>query len=354
MDVMSISGVRISGIVGCVPENLEENKISVAPLFGDKIDTVIKATGFTHRAIAHTETTSLDLCVYAAQELLQQTKTDPTEIGAIIQVTFTPEFLMPGDAQSAQARLGIPNNSMAFDMKMACSGYGYGLYIASMISKTLNKKVLLLDGDVQSKYVSKMDKSTVPVLADAGTATLLEPNKNMTDDWQFAFYSDGSKREVLYIPSGGAKNSITLDDITVKQYPDGSERMQKDIYMDGFEIFKFVSKEVSKFINDFMTQTLKNKSDYDAVVFHQANMYMIDQLAKKLGFSVDNVWKSGNKYGNPSSCSVPLTIAESAPNLGESAKPAKVMISGFGGGLSISVANINLDTNAYYSVIRKG
>lgn len=354
MDILKISGIKISGIVGCVPVNLVDNKISIAPLFEEKMETVIKATGITHRGIAAKETTSLDLCVYAAEELLAKTNTNSSEIGAVIQVTFTPEFLMPGDAQSAQSRLNIPNNSMVFDINMACSGYGYGLYISSMIAKALNKKVLLLDGDVQSKYVSEKDKSTVPVLADAGTATLIEPDSSKLDNWEFAFYSDGSKREVLFIPSGGSKNVTTSEDLSAIVYPDGSERKQKDIYMDGFEIFKFVAKDVSKFIKDFMNQTEKNQNDYDAIVFHQANMYMIEQLAKKLGFSTDKVWKSGNKYGNPSSSSVPLTIAHSAINLSKEDKPINTIISGFGGGLSISVGNISLESNAYYSVIRKG
>lgn len=354
MDIMKINGVKIIGIVGCVPEKLVDNKLSIVNLFEDKLDTVIKATGITHRSIAAEKTTSLDLCVFAAEELFLQTNTNPEEIGAVIHVTFTPEYLMPGDSQFAQTRLKISKNSLVFDINIACSGYGYGLYIASLIAKTLNKKVLLLDGDVQSKYVSANDKSTIPVLADAGTATIIEPSTDNEDFWEFAFYSDGSNREALFIPAGGSKNKMNFDDLKDRNYQDGSKRKQKDIFMDGFEIFKFVAKDVSSFIKNFMLETHRSHDSYDSVTFHQANMYMIDQLAKKLGFNTDKVWKSGNVYGNPSSCSVPLTIAHTLSNENPNKGKIKTLLSGFGGGLSISVANIVLDCNSYYGIIRKG
>ena len=354
METVKITGVKIKGVVGCVPENLVSNKDSISSLFNDKIDTLIKATGISHRAIAKKNTTSLDLCIYAAEELIANTNTNKSDIGAIIQVTFTPEYLMPGDAQSAQTRLGLSKNIIAFDINMACSGYGYALYNAALIAKSINKKVLLLDGDVQSKYVSKKDKSTVPVLADAGTATIIEPAQDSEELFEFSFYSDGSRRESLFIPSGGSKNSISESDIKYKSYSDGSMRKQKDIYMDGFEIFRFVAKDVSRFIEEFIIKTNKSINEFDNVVFHQANMYMIDQLAKKIKIEKNKVWKSGQLYGNPSSCSVPLTIAHCASKNTTTKNKLNTLISGFGGGLSLFVGNIILDLEGYYKIIRKG
>jgi len=353
MDVLKVSGVKIRGIVACLPENILDNKAECSELFGEGVNTLIKATGINARCIANIGTSSLDLGVAAAKKLMIETGTSPEEIGAVICVTFTPEYLMPADAPAAQARLGIPNHSMAFDINMACSGYGYGLYVAAALTRALNKKVLLLDGDVQSAYVSRHDKATFPVMADIGTATMIEPD-NTSDEWRFSFYTDGSRREALFIPAGGTKRPVQQNDLDYKEYEDGSKRRDIDIYMDGFEVFKFVAQDVSKFIALFMEEIKLSSESINAFVPHQANIYMIEQLAKKLKFKSDIVWKSGNEFGNPASGSVPLTIAKNAAEWFEQGKGGNILISGFGGGLSISVANIKLLSNGFYSIIHYG
>lgn len=350
MNILEISDVEIEGIVACLPENIVNNKEKCVGLFGDKVDNLIKATGINARCIADVGTTALDLGVEAAKELMKRTKTFPEEIGAVICVTFTPEYLMPADAPGAQARLGLSNYVLAFDINMACSGYGYGLYVASSLANSLNKKVLLLDGDVQSAYVSKLDKSTVPVLADAGTATLISPSKN-SKKWKFSFLTVGEKREALFIPAGGSKRPMKNEDLDYIEYDDGSKRRESDIYMDGFEIFKFVAQDVSKFIQKFINTIELKPEDINAFIPHQANIYMIEKLSKKLKIPKDKLWKSGDVFGNPSSASVPLTIAKNTNEWFENNVCDEVLITGFGGGLSVSVANIQLKKEGFYSVI---
>lgn len=351
LDVYKISGVKIDGIIACLPENLIDNKQSCSELFGDGVETLIKATGISARCVADVGTSSLDLGVTAAKELILKTSTSPDEIGAIICVTFTPEYLMPADAPAAQARLGLPNNLMAFDINMACSGYGYGLYIASLIARSINKKVLLLDGDVQSAYVSKNDKATVPVMSDIGTATLITPD-NTAAEWKFSFYTDGKRREALFIPAGGSRHPISHQDLEYKEYEDGSKRRNIDIFMDGFGIFSFVAQNATKFIMGFMEENGLTPIEIDAFVPHQANMYMVGQMAKKLKFNPEKVWKSGDEYGNPASASIPLTIAKNATEWFGKNNGGNLLIAGFGGGLSISVANISLSSKAVYSLIQ--
>lgn len=354
MDILEVKGIEIEGIVACLPQNTIPTKESCLDLYGEKgVETLIKATGIENRCIVTPGTTSLDLCVSAAQELMLKTQTNTEDIGAVICVTFTPEHIMPADAPSAQSRLGLSNNCIAFDINMACSGYGYGLYVSSLLAKQLNKKVLLLDGDVQSAYVSKSDKATMPVMADVGTATILNPS-NSDCIWKFSFYTDGSQRNVLYIPVGGSKKKTTIEDITDVVYEDGSKRKNIDIFMDGYGIFKFVAITASKFIKNFMLETNLYNDNIDVFVPHQANIYMISELTKKLKIDKEKMWKSGDIYGNPSSASVPLTIAENANNWLNKQKGTKTLFSGFGGGLSISVGSINLNKNAYYSVIKYG
>lgn len=350
MDTLSVSGVRIGGIVACLPENLVDNRAACAELFGEGVETLIKATGIEARAIASPGTTALDLGVTAARRLLADTGTAPDEIGAVLCVTFTPEYLMPSDAPSAQARLGLPTNIVAFDISMACSGYGYGLYVGASLARATGKKVLVLDGDVQSAYVSPTDKATVPVMADVGTATLLVPD-DAAPAWEFAFFTDGSSREALFLPAGGTKRPTQPADLQPVAYDDGSLRRDADIYMDGFAIFKFVAQTASKFIKEFMDDRGIAPDSLDAFVPHQANMYMIGQLARKLKIDAGLVWRSGDVYGNPASASVPLTIAHRADR-GEHVEAPRTLIAGFGGGLSISVGLISLPADATYAVVQ--
>jgi len=274
MNLTRLSGVKVSGVVAALPENRLDNREAMDPLYGNGVDTLIKATGIESRCIVNPGTTALDLGVAAAEALLAKTNTSPQEIGAAICVTFTPEHLMPADAPAAQDRLGLPKEIPAFDINMACSGYGYGLYIAGTLVKATGKKVLLLDGDVQSAYVSPEDKATVPVLADAGTATLLSPADD-SPEWKFSFLTDGGKKDVLYIPSGGSKKTISAEDLLFREYGDGSRRRDTDIYMDGFEVFKFVAIDASGFLKKFMGECGETADSIDVFVPHQANIYMI-------------------------------------------------------------------------------
>lgn len=321
MNVQEISGVKIEGVYACLPKNVEDNLARCTEVYGSeaRAQSVVKATGINRRRIAESGVTSLDLCTNAARALFDDAKVDPSEIGAVICVTFTPAQSMPCNACQAQTRLGIPPNIIAFDIGLACSGYAYGLYVASLLAKHIGKKVLLLDGDVQSPVTKKDDEATVPVLADAGTATLLSPSEE-TAAWKFAFMSMGEGGEALQLPFGG------------------------HISMDGFAVFKFVAMDVSKFIKDFMAKIETTPESFDHFVPHQANVYMIKQLAKTLRFKPEAMCVSGDEVGNSASATVPVTMAWCDAH-------GKLLISGFGGGLSASVASINIVASAKMKVL---
>ena len=218
MAVLSVDGVGILGVSACVPPTSVDNLKACTSVYGDaaKATSVVKATGIKRRRVVDNGTTSLDLCSAAAKRLLADMTCPLEEIGALVSVTFTPARQMPCNACASQARLGLPTGILAFDINLACSGYAYGLYMAGLLARQTGKKVLLLDGDTQTTFTDPKDVATVPVLADAGTATLIAPSTADGEPWKFAFLSDGAKGDVLTLPHGG----------TIK--------------MDGFGIFKFV------------------------------------------------------------------------------------------------------------------
>lgn len=347
MDIYNISGVRIDGIVSCVPEIKIENESELGKMYGDDAKIIINSTGIKTRYIAKNGTTTTDLCIACAKEVLAGTHTSADEIGGVIFVTFTPDRLMPFNASYVQEKLGLSKEIPAFDISLACSGYAYGMYIASQFVKSSGKKILLLDGDIQSAYMSKYDKSTVPVMADAGSATLLSPDES-DKVWKFTFYTDGSQRDVLTIPAGGTESPFKAEDTEYQDYPESGKRRNIDIYMDGFSVFKFVAMDVSKWLMKFLNEIGNSSASLDGFIPHQANMYMIKKLAKKLKFAWENTWQSGESVGNSASATIPVTIAFNAKNKLIANKVNQVLISGFGGGLSASAGIITLDPNAYY------
>ena len=309
MTVREIGGVRIAAICACIPGKSVPNDEKVA-----------KATGIAFRRIAETGVHAVDLCVKAAERVMADTNTRPSEIGAVISVSFTQRDRMPCSAAQAQKLLGLPNDIMAFDVMLACSGWGYGLFIAGMLARQFGKKVLLLDGDVQSEFVDRGDPSVVPVLADGGSATLVVPDSDADSSWCFAFAAHGEKGDALRLEHGGS------------------------IRMNGFEVFRFVATDVAKFIREFIAATCVDVNKVDFFVPHQANVFMVGQLAKAVGFKDGRTLVSCDRIGNLSSASIPVTIAWHKA-------AGKVLFSGFGGGLSISAGVIGIARDCCCSVV---
>lgn len=326
MQIVELDGTRLAAVWACLPARSEDNLARCAEIYGDakKAAGIVKATGIERRRVADAGVSSLDLCVAAASRLMSETGVRPGEIGAVIDVTFTPERAMPCNACQAQSRLGLPSDVAAFDVNLACSGWAYGLCVASTFAKATGKSVLLLDGDTQTPYMDAADKATVPVMADAGTAALVEPSAAPASaaPWRFSFLTDGAKGDALTLPFGGK------------------------IAMDGFGIFKFVTTDVFRFLREFMSATGAAAESIDAFVPHQANVYMVRQLAKPLGFPPEKVWISGDVFGNSSSATVPVTIAWRGGR-GDNATRGdrRLFVSGFGGGLSASAALITLPSD---------
>ena len=343
MQIFKVNGVKIEGISACIPELKIDNETSLQKIYGAESKSIIESTGIKTRYVAKPGTTTSDLCLSCAKDILNSKNVNPDEIGAVIFVTFTPDRIMPFNAAIIQQKLNLPKEIPAFDINLACSGYAYGLYIASLFSKTLvNKKILLLDGDIQSAYMSNKDKSTLPVMADAGSATLLS-SEDSNNEWEFTFLTDGSGYDVLTVPSGGSDSPFKAEDLEFK-----NDRRNVDIYMDGFAIFKFVASDVSKWLLKFL-ESCDNRN-IDFFVPHQANMYMIKKLAKKLNIPWENTWKSGDEVGNSASATVPVTIAKNANEYLKN--NSRVLISGFGGGLSASAGIITLQNDAYYKLFQ--
>ena len=305
-----IPGVGIEGLAAYVPPRSITNDENVA-----------KATGIVTRRVAEEGETALDLCVRAAETLLADTGASRDDFGAVVSVSFTQHDRMPCSACQAQARLGLPKGIVAFDVMQACAGYGYGLYLSALLARQTGRKVLLLDGDRQSEFLDSSDAATSPLLGDAGTATIVAPAEGATA-WKFAFASDGEKGDALRLENGGT------------------------IRMDGFGVFRFVATDVVAYLKSFLSSAALDGGDFPFVP-HQANVYMVRQLAKAVGISEDRLLVSADRFGNLSSASIPVTLAAHA----EAVRGKRVLLAGFGGGLSVALGMVGIGQTAKMIVV---
>ena len=302
--ILGVEGATIESVFGCTPEGAQDNIAFLTPLFGeDKAKAIVKSSGFTTRRAVRPGTHILDLALPAARAAINGT--DPSSIGGIVFVTFSSDMRYPSCAQRAAAELGLPRDSATLDVQLACGGYPYGLYIAARLAADSGKRVLLIDGDVQTAFLSPSDPATNAVMGDGASATLIAPDDS--GKWQFSFLTDGAKGASLNCPPAGP------------------------VSMKGFEVFQFVLGEVAPFIKKFAAES--GCSQDAKFVPHQANLYMIRQLATTVGFTPDRLLISGDTYGNPGSASVPITLAAEGEG-----RSGSYLLAGFGAGLSASAA----------------
>jgi len=265
----------------------------------------------------------------------------------VIFVTLTPDCLMPNNSTYAQHLLGLPQDVAAFDINHACPGYVFGLWNAALIAQNMQKKVLLLDGDINSKYVSPWDKSTALLFGDAGTATVISPDAS-APDWHFTFMSDGSNREAIMMRLG-MRYPIKEEYLEYKTWEDGGKRRFIDMEMNGRAVFDYVVDVVPEIANAFMDELETSGEEYDKLILHQANHFMLKKLAKAIGFNHKTQMPvCMNKYGNTSSVSIPLTISsELSEPVGQS------LLIGMGAGLASGIADVSLKGLTNLGVVEK-
>ncbi len=348
MNLSTVKGVRMEAIAACVPVNKVNNLEYAESHFEADMASAIKALGVVERHVAvKEETTSMDMCVAAAERIFEQGKVRKEDIGAVIFVTLTPDCLMPNNSTYAQHLLGLPQDVAAYDINHACPGYVFGLWNAALIAQNMQKKVLLLDGDINSKYVSPWDKGTALLFGDAGTATVISPDA-AAQDWHFTFMSDGSNREAIMMRLG-MRYPVKAEYLEYQPCADGGKRRFIDMEMNGRAVFDYVVDVVPELATEFMDELETSAEEYEKLILHQANHFMLKKLAKAIGFNHKTQMPvCMNKYGNTSSVSIPLTISS---ELGE--PTGHSLLIGMGAGLASGIADITLEGLQNLGVMEK-
>jgi 3-oxoacyl-[acyl-carrier-protein] synthase III len=342
MAIFSIPNIKISGISACVPMQKESN-YNYDWITEKEQKLLTKTTGIEERRVAKKGVTTSDLCFEAAEKLIKELQWEKEDIGLLIFVSQSRDYFLPATAIVLQDRLNLSTSTLAFDISLGCSGYIYGLsVISSLMQSIATKKALLLAGDISTFSVNKRDKSTYPLFGDAGTATALELTP-CSPKMNFSIQNDGSGYEAIIIPDGGLRNPLTDESFKEKEIDKGIWRTNRDLSLDGLEVFNFSITKVHPQISNLMTTYNLQNSDFDYFVFHQANKLIIETIRKKLKIEPEKVPYSLSKYGNTSSASIPLTIVTELQNEVRS-KKLSLLLCGFGVGLSWGTATLELDS----------
>lgn len=335
MVVTQLQNIRISAIAAAVSNDWK----SIEELSDDNpsmLKKFTKTTGIKGRYNAGLKQTTSDFCYAAAKKIIEEKKVDVNDIGVLVFVTQTPDYGIPATSCVLQQRLGLSKDCIAFDVNLGCSGFSYGVNIVSSLLQSSNsKKALLLAGDTSAKTRSqkkanKLTNSDVLLFGDAGTATLIEIDEN-AEPINIISKTDGSGYKAIIAPYGGWRNP---DD------PKGLDATE----MDEVAVFNFAITEVPELLKETMSISQKTPEDYDCLVLHQANLFIMKQVAKRAGFSMDKTLVSIDKFSNTSSSSLPLTLVNEYGKSNED-KIVRALMCGFGIGLSWSSVDCYINVN---------
>lgn len=338
---MVVRGARLRAISCVVPARGSPVSDFNERFGADQVAKIVASTGIANRHVSATLCTS-DLCAEAARQLFESSKLKPEDIDALVFVTQTPDYQLPATACALQARLGLKTSVPAFDVNLGCSGYVYGLWLAaSLIAGSGLKRVLLLVGDTISHIASDEDRSVALLFGDAGTASLIEADAE-APPMHFSLGTDGRGVPHLIVPAGGFRQRAHESHKIRLEREGGNLRADNELYMNGAEIFSFTLARVPQMIDVVMRSASASIEMVDAFVFHQANRFMLQHLAKRMKLPPEKFVLALEQYGNTSSASIPIALCATLREQ-LSTSPQKLVLAGFGVGYSWAACHLETD-----------
>ena len=345
-----IQGVQVAGVASAVPAATRSVQDEAAYFGAEAAAKISQSVGVNVRHVVPPGVCTSDLCAAAAERLLEDLNWKREEVRALIFITQTPDYVLPATSHALHQNLNLPVSCCVFDVNLGCSGYVYGLWLASSIATTLRGKVLLLVGDTVSRICSPQDRSVAFLFGDAGTATALGPVPDAPPMY-FELGSDGSGVKSLIVPAGGFRQPRDGSTPVRALREDGCVRSDEDLYMEGPEIFTFTLRRVPPLVNEMLRASGCEMEDVDAFIFHQANQFMLDHLAKKLKVPPEKFVAGMKEYGNTSSASIPLAITTNPLREKLERGPERLLLAGFGVGFSWGGAVLTLGPGVFPRVV---
>lgn len=340
--------IVVAGIAVAVPSQ----KISVETYYEDfgqeTVQKFSEMAGVKEVVRAKDQQTASDLGYEAAARLFEGNDVDRSDIGVLIFVSQKPDYRSPATAFVLQKRLGLDSGVLCMDINLACSGFVYGLQTAHALLASANKKyALLITADTSYKTLSREDRTMIMLFGDSGSATLLERTTDQNPKTQFGLRTNGQKFKSIITPAGAFRNRH-LKNVT-EEWSDGIKRSDYNTHMKGMDVFGFSITDVPSLMKDFLADTGTSPDDYDVFALHQANLYILKQLSRKLKIPFEKIPISIDLYGNNSSNAIPLLLCQHFA--GTNHPSLRTFICGFGAGLSWACGAISIDTRKILPIL---
>ena len=314
-------GVKIAGIGSCVPANVVRNE-DLAEL-GYDADWIVQRTGILERRHLPPGMATSDLAVGAGAKCLEAAGVDPADVDLLLVGTYSADLYLPATACFVQHRLGL--RCAAYDMAAACASFVYGLITGAQFIQSGNcRNVLVIGADCNSRLCSPADKKTYPLFGDAGGAVLLQPGDASQGLLSYAIGVDGEGAKLLWRPMGGS--------LTPYEHA-GAEEGLHYLKMAGKPVFKWAIRMLQDTVGEVLDHSGKHLDEVNLVIFHQANVRIINTVAKGLGLDPERVFVNLDRFGNTASASIPLAL-DQAYDEGRISKGDLILFSGFGAGLA--------------------
>jgi 3-oxoacyl-[acyl-carrier-protein] synthase-3 len=312
------NGARISITgLGChVPERVLTND-DLSKLVDTNDEWIVERTGIRERRIAADDEALTDICLPAAKRALEMAGVEAASIDLLVVATVTPDMAFPSSSALIADALGMPD-AAAYDLSAGCTGFVYAIAQAhGMLSAGLAQRALVVGADVLSKILDWTDRSTLVLFGDGAGAVVME-RVDHGGFLGFELGADGGGGANLWLPGSGSRKF---------------ENPDRFVKMNGREVFKFATRVMVTSAEAILDECGKSIDDVDVYVPHQANVRIIDHAARKLGVPEEKIVVNVHKYGNTSSGSIPLALADAADD--GRLEPGKlVLLTGMGAGLT--------------------
>ena len=314
--------VRIIGTGSALPDRKVTND-DLAQMVETSDEWIRERTGIGERRISEGDDVA-QLASRACERALEMAGRKPQEVDLIIVATCSAEYLLPNCACQVQSELGA-SAAVAFDLNAACSGFLFALHTAyAYIHSGIYKNALIAGAEVLSKMVDWTDRSTCVLFGDGAGAAYVEAceeeNKGLISFTQGA---DGTKGMVLSCHDRQVVNPYVTPDSPLDAY----------IRMDGQEVYRFATRQVPACIQTALNQIQWTADDIDMYILHQANIRIIEAVAKRLKVDIDKFAVNVDRVGNMSSATVPVLLDE-LNRSGRLTPGMRIAMSGFGAGLT--------------------
>jgi 3-oxoacyl-[acyl-carrier-protein] synthase III len=314
---------RITGTGSYAPKKIISNH-DLEKLVNTSDQWITERTGIKERRIAEKGETTSDLAYEAGKKALKAAGLGPDELDLVIVATMTPDMVLPSLSCVLQEKLGA-KNAAAFDIYAACSGFIYGMSVASaFIGSGMHKNILLVGAEVLSRFTDWEDRSTCILFGDGAGAVMIQRHSGKRGILSTHLHSDGSLGELIHVPAGGAQHPASHDTIRKRMH---------FIKMKGNETFKVAVRALEGVVQEALEHNKVKADEIDYLVPHQANLRIIQAMAQRLNMPMEKVVLTLPKYGNTSAASIPMALDEAVRD-GRIKDNHLLLLEAFGGGLT--------------------